>query len=71
MTNVCDTQMSGVQCLANARLVLPDAVVTGSVTIQQGMISEIVESDHIPTGALDCEGDFVLPGLVELHTDNV
>ena len=35
------------------------------------MISEIVESDHIPTGALDCEGDFVLPGLVELHTDNV
>ncbi|UYP69758.1 alpha-D-ribose 1-methylphosphonate 5-triphosphate diphosphatase [Thalassobacter stenotrophicus] len=63
--------MSGVQCLANARLVLPDAVVTGSVTIQQGMISEIVESDHIPTGALDCEGDFVLPGLVELHTDNV
>lgn len=71
MTNVCDTQMSGVQCLANARLVLPDAVVTGSVTIQQGMISEIVESDHIPAGALDCEGDFVLPGLVELHTDNV
>ncbi|PVZ50516.1 alpha-D-ribose 1-methylphosphonate 5-triphosphate diphosphatase [Thalassobacter stenotrophicus] len=63
--------MSGVQCLANARLVLPDAVVTGSVTIQQGMISEIVESDHIPAGALDCEGDFVLPGLVELHTDNV
>ena len=25
----------------------------------------------MPTGALDCERDLVLPGLVELHTDNV
>jgi len=25
----------------------------------------------VPTGAMDCAGDLVLPGLVELHTDNV
>lgn len=30
-----------------------------------------MEGDSIPTGAVDCGGDLVLPGLVELHTDNV
>lgn len=63
--------MSGALCLANAQLVLPDQVVTGAVTIEHGIISQIAEGDHVPTGALDCQGDLVLPGLVELHTDNV
>nr|WP_224825440.1 alpha-D-ribose 1-methylphosphonate 5-triphosphate diphosphatase [Cognatishimia sp. MH4019] len=63
--------MSGNLCLANAQLVLPEQVVTGSVTIEQGVITEIAEGDHVPTGAVNCAGDLVLPGLVELHTDNV
>jgi len=63
--------MSGDLCLANAQLVLPDRVITGSVTIEQGVISDIAQGDHVPTGAMDCAGDLVLPGLVELHTDNV
>jgi len=58
-------------CLANARLVLPDRVLMGTLTIEAGQIAEITEGDHIPTGAVDCAGDLVLPGLVELHTDNV
>ncbi|SHG90826.1 alpha-D-ribose 1-methylphosphonate 5-triphosphate diphosphatase [Cognatiyoonia sediminum] len=57
--------------LANAQLILPDQVLKGSVTIEQGVITEISEGDHVPEGATDCQGDFVLPGLVELHTDNV
>jgi alpha-D-ribose 1-methylphosphonate 5-triphosphate diphosphatase len=63
--------MSDNLCLANAQLVMPDRVVTGSVTIEQGVISEITEGDHVPTGAVDCAGDYILPGLVELHTDNI
>lgn len=63
--------MSADLCLANARLVLPDQVLTGSVTIEKGVITAIAEGDHIPTGAVDCGRDLVLPGLVELHTDNV
>jgi alpha-D-ribose 1-methylphosphonate 5-triphosphate diphosphatase len=58
-------------CLANAQLVLPDRVTLGSISIEAGVISEITEGDSIPRGALDCGGDLVLPGLVELHTDNV
>lgn len=39
--------------------------------IEQGVITGISEGDHVPAGALDCAGDLVAPGLVELHTDNV
>jgi alpha-D-ribose 1-methylphosphonate 5-triphosphate diphosphatase len=71
LANACDSTMSADLCLANARLVLPDRVLTGSVTIEQGVITTITEGDHIPVGAVDCAQDYVLPGLVELHTDNV
>ncbi|KQI73885.1 phosphonate metabolism protein PhnM [Loktanella sp. 5RATIMAR09] len=71
MTKACDTDVSSNLCLANAQLVLADQVITGSVTIEQGIICDISEGDHIPAGALDCAGDLVIAGLVELHTDNV
>ncbi|MEM1076482.1 MAG: alpha-D-ribose 1-methylphosphonate 5-triphosphate diphosphatase [Pseudomonadota bacterium] len=58
-------------CLANAQLVLADRVMLGSVTIEQGVITDITEGNAVPADALDCGGDLVLPGLVELHTDNV
>ena len=58
-------------CLANAALVLPDRVMTGALAIENGTIADITEGDQVPSGAVDCAGDLVLPGLVELHTDNV
>ena len=57
--------------LANAQLVLPDRVVTGRLVVEDGQIVEIVEGDRVPAGAVDCGGDVVMPGLVELHTDNL
>ena len=71
LTKARDNDVSNDLCLANAQLVLEDQVLTGSVTIEQGVISDIMEGDHVPPGALDCTGDLVIPGLVELHTDNV
>ena len=61
----------GSVCLANAQLVLADQILFGSLTIEDGIISEIAEGDRVPIGAIDCDADYVLPGLVELHTDNV
>ncbi|MEP9349841.1 alpha-D-ribose 1-methylphosphonate 5-triphosphate diphosphatase [Xanthobacter sp. KR7-225] len=58
------------QVLANARLVLADAVVHGHVHVIDGRIAE-VGTGAVPAGAQDLEGDFLLPGLVELHTDHV
>lgn len=51
----------------NARLVLPDEVVTGSVAIDRGVITGI--DSGASTVGEDFEGDFLVPGLVELHTD--
>lgn len=71
LNNGSDGTTAGDLRLANARLVLADSVVPGSITIERGVITEITEGDAVSDGALDCGGDLVLPGLVELHTDNV
>lgn len=71
LAKVYDSNVSASLCLANARLVLSDQVETGAVTIEQGVITDVSDGDHVPSGAIDCAGDLVLPGLVELHTDNV
>ncbi|MEL6532727.1 MAG: alpha-D-ribose 1-methylphosphonate 5-triphosphate diphosphatase [Pseudomonadota bacterium] len=57
--------------LANARLILPDGVSTGRLSFRGGKIVEIATGDAVPSGAIDCEGDLLAPGLVELHTDNL
>ncbi|WP_300035415.1 alpha-D-ribose 1-methylphosphonate 5-triphosphate diphosphatase [uncultured Roseobacter sp.] len=62
---------TGSLSLANAQLVLPDRVLTGSVTISDGQITAIEEGTHVPDDAVDCHLDWVMPGLVELHTDNL
>jgi alpha-D-ribose 1-methylphosphonate 5-triphosphate diphosphatase len=57
--------------LANARLVLADEVVTGSVALRGGVITAVDTGAGVPAGAYDCDGAVVVPGLVELHTDNL
>ncbi|MEH0075614.1 alpha-D-ribose 1-methylphosphonate 5-triphosphate diphosphatase [Pannonibacter sp. Pt2] len=54
----------------NARLVLPESVITGSLEVKGGTIGAIDEGG-IPAHGHDCEGDFLIPGLVELHTDHL
>jgi len=56
---------------ANARIVLADRIVDGSVRATHGRITAIDEGRSVPAGAIDCDGDYLLPGLVELHTDNL
>ncbi|WP_171176891.1 alpha-D-ribose 1-methylphosphonate 5-triphosphate diphosphatase [Ruegeria sp. HKCCD8929] len=57
--------------LANATLVLPGETVTGSVRIVGEAITEMDQGSAVPAGAVDCGGDYVAPGLIELHTDNL
>ncbi|MBN2907047.1 MAG: alpha-D-ribose 1-methylphosphonate 5-triphosphate diphosphatase [Rhodobacteraceae bacterium] len=57
--------------LANATLVLPGEIVTGSVRLHEGRIARIDQGAGVPAGAMDCGGDMVMPGLIELHTDNL
>ena len=54
----------------NARLVLPDEVLTGQLSVRQGCIAGLDAGCSALPAAIDLEGDYLLPGLVELHTDN-
>lgn len=55
--------------LTNARLVLADEVVTGSLLVRDSVIAEV--SSGSSRAGEDMEGDYVIPGLVELHTDHL
>ena len=57
--------------LANASVILPNAVVRGAVTLADGKIQAITEGSDVPAGAIDFGGDYLAPGLIELHTDNL
>ncbi|WP_299478195.1 alpha-D-ribose 1-methylphosphonate 5-triphosphate diphosphatase [uncultured Roseibium sp.] len=54
----------------NARLILADEVIDGSLSVNSSGAIEAIETPSNIEGH-DCEGDFLLPGLVELHTDHL
>ncbi|MFE1599983.1 alpha-D-ribose 1-methylphosphonate 5-triphosphate diphosphatase [Methylobacterium sp. ID0610] len=56
--------------LDNATLVLPDRVQTGWLAVADGRIAAIGEG-RAPGRGLDLQGDHLIPGLVELHTDHL
>lgn len=54
--------------LTNARIVLANEVLEGSVRVDGGMITDI--GTPVRHG-VDIDGDYLIPGLVELHTDHL
>ena len=63
--------MTAETVFANASLILPDRVARGSLLVRDGLIAGIDEGSRVPAGAIDCGGDYLSPGMVELHTDNL
>ena len=59
------------QVFTNARIVTRDSVIPGSLVLRDGRIAEIGDSRSSVTGAEDLDGDLLIPGLIELHTDNL
>src|SRR3546814_15044442 len=57
--------------LTNARLVLAEEVVHGTLRLRDGAIAEIAAGATAVKGAEDMEGDTLLAGLIELHTEHV
>ncbi|EJA8339885.1 alpha-D-ribose 1-methylphosphonate 5-triphosphate diphosphatase [Escherichia coli] len=55
----------------NVKLVLENEVVSGSLEVQNGEIRAFAESQSRLPEAMDGEGGWLLPGLIELHTDNL
>lgn len=54
----------------NAKVITRDQEIDGGIVIKDGLIAEVFAG---PAGRIDVDfaGDFLIPGLVELHTDNL
>jgi alpha-D-ribose 1-methylphosphonate 5-triphosphate diphosphatase len=61
--------MTTERVLKNARIVLEDKIVEGSLLLRDSRIAAI-DTGTCAAGE-DMEGDLLLPGLVELHTDHI
>jgi alpha-D-ribose 1-methylphosphonate 5-triphosphate diphosphatase len=57
--------------LANARIVLEGETVLGALSVREGMIHDVSPGATACPDAVDLGGDLLIPGLVELHTDNL
>jgi alpha-D-ribose 1-methylphosphonate 5-triphosphate diphosphatase len=58
--------------LTNAKIVCATEVINGTLVVgADGLIESLQASTTSVKGAIDCEGDYLVPGLVELHTDNL
>lgn len=55
----------------NAQIVTAEADFMGSVVFQDGRIAAVDDQSSTAPGAIDCQGDVVMPGLIDLHTDNL
>jgi alpha-D-ribose 1-methylphosphonate 5-triphosphate diphosphatase len=53
----------------NARIVLADEIVDGNVAVDGGIITGVASGAS--QAGEDFEGDYLIPGLVELHTDHL
>ncbi|MBS0222720.1 MAG: alpha-D-ribose 1-methylphosphonate 5-triphosphate diphosphatase [Proteobacteria bacterium] len=63
--------MSTEAVFTNGRIITADAEFTGTVVVRDGRIAVLSDSRARMPEAIDLDGDYLLPGFVELHTDNL
>jgi alpha-D-ribose 1-methylphosphonate 5-triphosphate diphosphatase len=54
--------------LTNATIVLPDQVIRGAVAVREGLIADVQPG---AVSGEDLDGDYLIAGAVDLHTDNL
>jgi alpha-D-ribose 1-methylphosphonate 5-triphosphate diphosphatase len=57
--------------LTNATLVLRQESVTGTIVLRGSTIADIQTGRSGASAAIDLEGDTIIPGVVDVHTDNL
>ena len=63
--------MSHERIITNAKIVTASEVIDGTLVLKNGLISDISEGPVTIVGTEDWDGDYMIPGLIELHTDNL
>src|SRR4051812_23143988 len=57
--------------LTNAMLVLADDVMSGTIVLRGQAIVAVQPGRSAVAGAVDMQGDYLIPGVVDVHTDNL
>jgi alpha-D-ribose 1-methylphosphonate 5-triphosphate diphosphatase len=55
----------------NARIVTREQIVATDLLIEDGFVRGLGQETAGPVQEINCQGDLLLPGLIELHTDNL
>jgi alpha-D-ribose 1-methylphosphonate 5-triphosphate diphosphatase len=63
--------MTAETIFTNAVLVLPDSIMTGTLVMRGETIADITPRSSGLPGAIDLDGDYLIPGVVDVHTDNL
>jgi len=63
--------MPAEQIFTNARIVTANEVIKGTLCTRGDRIHDVSAGQCSLPGAQDLDGDYILPGFVELHTDNL
>jgi alpha-D-ribose 1-methylphosphonate 5-triphosphate diphosphatase len=63
--------MTNETILTNAVLVLGDATLQGTVVLRDGQIAVVQQGGSYALPAYDLDGDYLIPGIVDTHTDNL
>ena len=62
--------MSKTMIITNAKIILSDEVIHGSVHVSDGKIHAIDHGQSSAPEAIDFGGEHLMPGMIEVHTDN-
>lgn len=57
--------------LTHARLILPDQELDGTLVLRDGLIADVQPGRAHHPSAVDCGGEVLMPGVVDVHTDNL
>ena len=63
--------MNNETILTNARIVTTTEVFSGTIVLSDGVIKSISHGQSSVPSAEDFEGDLIIPGLIDIHTDNL
>lgn len=57
--------------LTNAKLILEREIIDGTLSFDASGIRSLAQGRSSSPAAIDMQGDYVSPGLIEMHTDNL